>query len=67
MVVTQEESLLGLVLRRLILEPLACLLAFFVPFYLAGLPARGAHVIALPMKIGGGSGGPVRVVALVAR
>jgi kynurenine formamidase len=29
------------------------------------LPVRGAHVIALPMKIGAGSGGPCRVVALV--
>ena len=29
------------------------------------LPATGALVIALPMKIEGGSGGPVRVVALV--
>ena len=29
------------------------------------LPVRGATVIALPMKIEGGSGGPVRVVALV--
>jgi kynurenine formamidase len=29
------------------------------------LPATGAIVMALPMKIGGGSGGPVRVVALV--
>ena len=29
------------------------------------LPATGAVVLALPMKIGGGSGGPVRVVALV--
>lgn len=29
------------------------------------LPARGAHVIALPMKIGGGSGAPARVIALV--
>jgi kynurenine formamidase len=29
------------------------------------LPARGAVVIALPMKIGGGSGGPLRVVAWV--
>jgi len=28
------------------------------------LPAAGAIVIALPMKIGGGSGGPTRVVAL---
>jgi kynurenine formamidase len=25
----------------------------------------GAHVIALPMKIKGGSGGPVRIVALI--
>jgi kynurenine formamidase len=32
---------------------------------LAELPPRGAVVIALPMKIAGGSGGPVRVVALV--
>ena len=31
------------------------------------LPPRGAAVIALPMKIEGGSGGPVRVVALVGR
>ncbi|MEM1180023.1 MAG: cyclase family protein [Acidobacteriota bacterium] len=29
------------------------------------LPPRGAYVIALPMKIGGGSGGPVRIVALL--
>ena len=29
------------------------------------LPPRGATVIALPMKIEGGSGGPVRVVALL--
>lgn len=29
------------------------------------LPPRGARVIALPMKIGGGSGGPVRVVAIL--
>jgi len=29
------------------------------------LPATGATIIALPMKIEGGSGGPVRVVALV--
>lgn len=27
------------------------------------LPARGFRVIALPMKIGGGSGGPLRIVA----
>jgi kynurenine formamidase len=31
------------------------------------LPATGAIVIALPMKIEGGSGGPLRAVALVAR
>lgn len=34
---------------------------------LEALPARGAFVIALPMKIRGGSGGPLRVVALVPR
>ena len=32
---------------------------------LASLPATGSVVMALPMKIGGGSGGPARVVALV--
>ena len=31
------------------------------------LPARGAWLVALPMKIAKGSGGPVRVVALVPR
>jgi kynurenine formamidase len=31
------------------------------------LPVRGATVIALPMKIEGGSGGPLRAVALVPR
>ena len=31
------------------------------------LPERGAWVIALPMKIRGGSGGPLRLVALVPR
>jgi kynurenine formamidase len=31
------------------------------------LPERGAWVIALPMKIAGGSGGPLRIVALVPR
>jgi kynurenine formamidase len=31
------------------------------------LPAKGAIVIALPMKIEGGSGGPLRAVALVPR
>ena len=29
------------------------------------LPASGAHVIALPMKIAGGSGGPLRMVGIV--
>jgi kynurenine formamidase len=29
------------------------------------LPPTGAWVVALPMKIGGGSGGPLRIVALV--
>lgn len=29
------------------------------------LPARGAYLIALPMKIGGGSGAPVRAVAVL--
>jgi kynurenine formamidase len=29
------------------------------------LPARGALIIALPMKIGGGSGGPLRIVAVL--
>ena len=29
------------------------------------LPATGANVIALPMKIAGGSGAPVRVIALL--
>jgi kynurenine formamidase len=29
------------------------------------LPATGATLIALPMKIAGGSGGPVRVIALI--
>src|SRR5712691_8486169 len=31
------------------------------------VPAHGAWVIALPMKIAGGSGGPLRIVALVPR
>ncbi|HEV8611071.1 MAG TPA: cyclase family protein [Thermoanaerobaculia bacterium] len=29
------------------------------------VPERGAWVVALPMKIGGGSGGPLRIIALV--
>ena len=33
--------------------------------HLGELPARGATLIALSMKIEGGSGGPVRVIALV--
>lgn len=33
--------------------------------YLDRLPATGAFVIALPMKIAGGSGGPLRIVAVV--
>jgi kynurenine formamidase len=32
---------------------------------LARLPPKGAWIIALPMKIAGGSGGPARIVALV--
>jgi kynurenine formamidase len=34
---------------------------------LEALPARGAWLFALPMKIGGGSGGPLRAVAIVPR
>lgn len=33
---------------------------------MSGLPATGSTIVALPMKIEGGSGGPVRIVALVA-
>ena len=32
---------------------------------LDGLPPTGATVVALPMKIEGGSGGPLRIVAFV--
>ncbi len=32
---------------------------------MSDLPAAGATIIALPMKIGGGSGGPVRVLAIL--
>jgi kynurenine formamidase len=32
---------------------------------LADVPARGALVVALPMKIAGGSGGPLRIIAIV--
>lgn len=35
--------------------------------HLDRLPAVGAYVIALPMKIKGGSGGPLRIVAVVVR
>ena len=31
------------------------------------LPAKGAFLIALPMKIGAGSGGPLRAIALIPR
>jgi kynurenine formamidase len=31
------------------------------------LPETGSFVVALPMKIRGGSGGPLRIVALVGR
>jgi kynurenine formamidase len=34
---------------------------------LESVPAKGAWVIALPMKIAGGSGGPLRIVALAPR
>jgi kynurenine formamidase len=33
--------------------------------HLERLPARGAFILALPMKIAGGSGGPVRIVAVL--
>jgi kynurenine formamidase len=33
--------------------------------HLERVPERGAWVIALPMKIGGGSGGPLRIVAVL--
>jgi kynurenine formamidase len=29
------------------------------------LPGRGASIVALPMKIGGGSGAPLRAVAIL--
>jgi kynurenine formamidase len=32
---------------------------------MSSLPATGSFVVALPMKIGGGSGGPLRIVAFV--
>lgn len=41
------------------------ILAFENVANLDQLPATGASVIALPMKIKGGSGGPLRIIALV--
>ncbi|MCH7733204.1 MAG: cyclase family protein [Candidatus Marinimicrobia bacterium] len=41
------------------------ILAFENVANLDQLPAKGAWIIALPMKIKGGSGGPLRIVALV--
>jgi kynurenine formamidase len=35
--------------------------------HLEELPETGAFVAALPMKIAGGSGGPLRAVALIPR
>jgi kynurenine formamidase len=35
--------------------------------HLEQVPERGAWIVALPMKIAGGSGGPLRIVALVQR
>ena len=32
---------------------------------LAGMPSRGFSVVALPMKIEGGTGGPVRIMAVM--
>ena len=32
---------------------------------MSGLPAKGFHVVAFPMKIKGGSGGPLRIAALL--
>jgi kynurenine formamidase len=34
---------------------------------LGDLPVRGFDVIALPMKIAGGTGGPLRIVAVLSR
>jgi kynurenine formamidase len=31
------------------------------------LPAKGFHIIALPMKIQGGSGAPLRIVAFISK
>jgi kynurenine formamidase len=32
---------------------------------LDGIPPRGADILALPVKIAGGSGGPLRIVAVL--
>ena len=32
---------------------------------LDSLPVTGAYIVALPMKIAGGSGGPLRIVAAI--
>jgi kynurenine formamidase len=34
---------------------------------LGGVPEEGFHIVALPMKIEGGSGGPLRIMAIVPR
>jgi kynurenine formamidase len=39
--------------------------AFEIVANLDQLPAKGFSVIALPLKIKGGSGGPLRIVALL--
>jgi kynurenine formamidase len=31
--------------------------------HLDQLPAKGVYIVALPMKIGGGSGAPLRIIA----
>jgi len=46
-------------LRRARLTPDA------VPLRQLIVPERGAWLIAVPMKIGGGSGGPLRAVAVI--
>lgn len=51
-------------------EAHVALLSHNVPVFenldrLHDLPAQGFHVIALPMKIAGGTGGPLRIIALI--
>ena len=41
--------------------------AFENVLLLRAVPPRGATIIALPMKIGGGSGGPLRIIAVLPR